>query len=347
MRILHVAPLWFPVARDSSGGIETLLAGLVDEQVRQGASVTLIASGDSRTAARLEAVTPVNAVAAMATGDVAEYAYLEQDALLRALALADDVDVVHSHLGTCAFALSAHRALGNRVLHTHHNEITQDLAAFVGRHHDLWLSAVSRRSVELLRAAGATNCAEVPNGIALDAFAVNDQPGDGLAFLGRIEPAKGPDIAIRVARESGRPITLAGPIIDDQFFTQRVQPLLGDTVRFLGPLGHDDKCALLASSVCTLVPSRAEEGFGMVAIESMACGTPVVSSGRGALAEVVDDGVTGYSTSPDAMAEGVAKAAILDRRAVAAHARGRFGIERTARAYLALYERGATVSKDA
>jgi len=167
-----------------------------------------------------------------------------------------------------------------------------------------------------------------------------------LAFLGRIEAAKGPDIAIRIARETHRSLTLAGPIVDDGFFAERVRPMLSDTVRYVGPLGHEDKCALLGSSVCTLVPSRAEEGFGMVAVESMACGTPVVSSGRGALAEVVDDGVTGYSARPEAMAERVSRAVDLDRVVVADHARRRFGIAPTADAYLALYERGPRGRRD-
>jgi glycosyltransferase involved in cell wall biosynthesis len=346
VKILHVAPLWFPVARDSPGGIETLLAGLVDEQVRQGASVALVASGDSQTAARLEAVMPVNAVDAMAEGGIAEYTYLEQEALLRTLALADEFDVVHSHIGTPAFALSGIPGVGHRLLHTHHNEITTDLLGFVSRNPDLWLSTVSRRAADQLRAAGGRNLDTVANGISTDTFPVSERPGDGLAFLGRIESAKGPDIAIHVALEAERSHTLAGPIIDDEFFADRVQPLLGETVRYVGSLGHDDKCALLASSVCTLVPSRVEEGFGMVAIESMACGTPVVSSGRGALAEIVDEGVTGYSAEPEAMVERVTWAASLDRRAVADHVRQRFGIEHTADAYLALYERGSRVGSN-
>lgn len=346
MKILHVAPLWFPVARDSPGGIETLLAGLVDEQVRQGASVALVASGDSKTAARLEAAVPVNAVDAMAGGGIAEYTYLEQEALLRTLALADEFDVVHSHLGTSAFALSGIRGLGPRLLHTHHNEITADLLGFVNRNPDMWLSTVSQRAADQLRAAGGRNLDTVPNGISTDAFPVTERPGDGLAFLGRIESAKGPDIAIRVALEAERSLTLAGPIVDDEFFAERVRPLLGGTVHYVGSLGHDDKCALLASSVCTLVPSRVEEGFGMVAIESMACGTPVVSSGRGALSEVIDEGVTGYSAEPEAMVERITWAVSLDRRAVADHVRRRFGIEHTADAYLALYERGPRVGSN-
>jgi glycosyltransferase involved in cell wall biosynthesis len=335
------------VARDSSGGIETMLAGLIDEQVRQGATVSLLASGDSRTAARLEPVLPVGAVEAMAAGDTAEYAYHEQQALLLALELADGFDVVHSHLGVSAFALSGVPGLGTRVLHTHHNEITPDLLRFVGLRPDLWLSTVSRSQRDQLRRAGARNCDVVPNGIATGAFPLETQPGYGLAFLGRIEADKGPDVAIGAARAAGLPLTLAGPVVDDSFFESRIEPQLGPSVRYVGPLGHEDKCALLASAACTLVPSRCEEGFGMVAVESMACGTPVVSSGRGALGEVVDDGVTGYSTNPADMVEGIARAVGLDRSSVAAHARRRFGIEGTAASYRKLYERGPRTGRSA
>ncbi|HEY5109450.1 MAG TPA: glycosyltransferase [Acidimicrobiales bacterium] len=339
MRILHLAPLWFPVARSSSGGIETFLASLIEEQLRQGCEVALIASGDSDTGAELVAATPTNVVDAMAAGTTSEYAYHEQQAMSLALDRMSEFDIVHSHLGTSALALSSVPDLHGRLLHTHHNEITPDLITYIARNPDVWISTVSHTSAAPLRRAGATRCYVVPNGITGDAFAVGSSPGKGLAFLGRMERAKGADTAIAVARETGRQLTMGGPIVDDDFFANEIQPFLGRGVRYVGVLDHEAKCALFASSACTLVPSRAEEGFGMVAVESMACGTPVVSSGSGALSEVVEDGLTGFSTDSRTMAEAVERAVALDRHTVATRARERFGIRRAAHGYLALYER--------
>jgi glycosyltransferase involved in cell wall biosynthesis len=346
MRILHVAPLWFPVARSSSGGIETFLAALIDEQVRTGCDVTLIASGDSETSASLVEAAPTGAVDAMAAGRAYEYTYFEQRALALALELESEFDAVHCHLGPAAFALSAGERLRNRLLHTHHNEITPDLVEYVGRHPDLWVSTPSSVTAGPLRRAGARRCAVVPNGIDPADFAVGTDPGRGLAFLGRMEWAKGADVAIEVGRATGRPLTLAGPIVDDEFFDTTIEPALGESVRYAGVLDHIEKCMLLASSACTLVPSRCEEGFGMVAVESMACGTPVIGSGRGALAEVVEDGITGFTADGRTMAARVDDALALDRRTVATRARERFSVSRSAASYLSLYER-ALIPTDA
>lgn len=345
MRVLHVAPLWFRVARCSSGGIETFLATLIDEQARLGCAVTLIASGDSTTSAELVEAVPVGAVDAMAAGEAAEYTYFEQHALDLALEMAADFDIVHSHLGPVAYSLSAGSALGGQLLHTHHNEVTSDLLDFVRRHPDLWMTTPSAAGAKPLRAAGARRCSVVPNGIDPSTFPVGTAPGDGLAFLGRMEWAKGADLAVQVARSTGRPIVLAGPIVDDEFFEAVIEPVLSDTVRYAGVLDHSAKCSLLATSACALVPSRCEEGFGMVAVESMACGTPVVGSGLGALADVVEDGITGYTVAADDMAERVESAVALDRRTVAIRARERFAISRTAASFLALYD-GALVASD-
>jgi glycosyltransferase involved in cell wall biosynthesis len=338
MRILHVAPLWFPVHRNSAGGIETFLAALLEEQQRLGCATTLIASGDSVTHATLVPAIDVHAVKAMKQGEASEYAFHEQAALSLALELAPEHDVVHCHLGSAAFALSAVPALRDRLLHTYHNEVTPDLEWYIARHPGLWLSTVSETQAARLRQAGAQRCEVVPNGLPADAFPPNGRPGRGLAFLGRIEEAKGADLAIDVARQLGEPLTLAGPIVDDTFFEKHVLPAISPSIRYVGVLGHEAKCELLGSAACTLMPSRCDEGFGMVAVESMFCGTPVVSSGRGALAEVIDDGVTGYSVGEAHLAEAVNRAVALDRRTVSDRARGRFGIEQSAVTYLDLYQ---------
>lgn len=337
VRVLHMAPLWHPVARDSHGGIETLLAALVAAQRRMGCDVALVASGDSHVATGVEVIAPVpvNLVAQMGAGTAWEYEYFEQEALALALERAGDFDVVHSHAGTAAFAASLS---SDRVLHTWHNDVTPDLEWFVARRPNLRLTTVSEAQASRLRAHGARRCEVVANGIDFDDFRFRDVAGDCVAYLGRMEPDKGPDLAIAASRAAGRPLVLAGPIVDHGFFADRVVPGLGPDVQYAGTLGHEDKVELLGRSACVLVPSRYEEGFGLVAVEAMACGTPAVALANGALAEVIDDDVTGYTTEDAGeLADLVLRAEKLDRVAVRARAAERFSLDRAATRYVELY----------
>jgi glycosyltransferase involved in cell wall biosynthesis len=154
-----------------------------------------------------------------------------------------------------------------------------------------------------------------------------------------MESAKGPDLAIDVANTLGVPLTLAGPIVDQRFFDQRIQPRLDDTVRYVGVVDHQDKGALLARSACAVLPFRGEEPFGLVMVEAMACGTPVVSLANGAAAEVIEPGVNGYLAMNEAELPGaVSRAMDLDRQAVRNRAQERFDIADVAANYLRLYE---------
>jgi glycosyltransferase involved in cell wall biosynthesis len=341
MRVLHVAPLWHPVARDSHGGIETLLAGLLAAQRRLGCDLSLVASGDSHVARDVDLVAPVPValVTQMGRGTAWEYEYFEQEALALAVerAASGDVDVVHTHMGAAGFVLSS-MGIGAKVLHTWHNDVTADLEWFVSRRPDVRVTTVSESQASRLRAHGARRCEVVPNGIDVEQFPFREVAGDGLAFLGRMEADKGPDLAIAAARAAGRPLVLAGPIVDHGFFAERVLPGLGPDVHYAGVLGHDDKVELLGQSSCVLVPSRYEEAFGLVAVEAMACGTPAVGLANGALGDVIDDDVTGFTTADAGeLSELVLRAGKLDRAAVRAVAEERFSIDRTAARYLELY----------
>jgi glycosyltransferase involved in cell wall biosynthesis len=333
VRVLHLAPLWHPVGRDSPGGIETLLAGLVESQRAIGCDIAVVASGDSWLADGIELIAPVDValVAQMGAGTAWEYPYYEQESLALAAERSPEFDLVHSHIGAAGFVLSD-------ALHTWHNDVTPDLEWFVSRRPDLRLATVSDAQAQLLRRAGARRCEVVANGIDVGQFPFREVPGPGLAFLGRMEPEKGPDLAIAAARALDRPLVLAGPIVDHAFFNERVVAALGPDIQYAGVLGHDDKAELLGRSTCVLVPSRWQEAFGLVAVEAMACGTPAVGLANGALAEVIDDDVTGFTTTDASeLADLVLRADKLDRAAVRARAVERFSIERTARRYVELY----------
>jgi glycosyltransferase involved in cell wall biosynthesis len=325
MRILQVAPLWFGVSADGPGGIETFLAALIGALERTGADVTLLGAGDAAVSCPVVPVVDRGLFAAMEAGEAWDAVPYEQHALQVARELLRDVDAVHCHLGPAGFALDG------PVLHTVHSLVGPDLVWYAGRHPHTWLSTVSEHQAAPLRAAGVRRLRVVSNGLPFAAFAPG-AGGEGLAFLGRMEATKGPDLAIATARSLGRPLTLAGPLTDPEFFEAAIRPELRDGIRYAGVLGHDDKAALLGSSACALMPSRWDEPFGMVAVEAMACGTPVAALPAGALPEVVEEERTG--AVGDDLVDAVRRAERLDRTAVRDHASARFGIGAVAARYI-------------
>jgi glycosyltransferase involved in cell wall biosynthesis len=340
-----LAPLWYAIGREAPGGIETFLYHLLKVLCRQGCEVTLLASGDSLTAARLVPVVERNLYDLMREGAAGEYVYYEQRQLQLAIDMAAQFDLVHSHVGPGGFMLSAIPGIRPRVLHTIHTPVTPDLQWLVTNYPHLALTTVSEFQAQRVRQTGTVHlCRVVPNGIDPHSFAFNDRPGDGLLFIGRIEPGKGPDIAIEVARTLERPLTLAGPVVDHAYFKSQIEPSFGPTVRYLGVVDHITKNRLMGEAACMLLPFRHAESFGMVSIEAMACGTPVVALANGALPEVVEQGVTGYlaengegSDTVRSLASLTLQAILLDRAAIREHTLSRFSIERTAEAYLQIY----------
>jgi glycosyltransferase involved in cell wall biosynthesis len=339
MNVLHVAPLWLPVGTDTPGGIETFLAQLCHAQQRQGVSVTLLASGDSDADLPVEAVLPDCVVERMGRHEAAWYEYYEQDLVLRAIELASDFDVVHSHIGATGFAIAA-RGGSTPVLHTLHNQASDDLCWLLSRHPELDVIAISEAQASVLRSAGARVDAVVHNGLRIGDVPFASVAGDDLVFLGRIEPAKGPDVAIEVARRTGRKLHLAGPVIDGEYFDEYITPSLDDDITYDGVLVGKEKSDLLSKAYCVVMPSTWKEPFGMVAIEAMTAGIPVVAIASGALAEIISDGVSGFvGDDVDELVRGVERVGELDRAEVRRYAGERFDIETVARRYGELYAR--------
>lgn len=340
MRILHLAPLWWPVARDAPGGIETYLATLIGALNKLGCQSTLAATGDSDPGCELLPVTERALWSEMEDERAWEYDYYHQHQLAVVLERARDFDLVHSNLGGGAFAISSAPGLVEPVLHTQHNSVTPDMCWFVGRHPDTWLSTVSEPQARRLRASGARRCEVVPNGIRFDDFVFSANPGHGVLFIGRIEWEKGTDAAARAARAAGRPLTIAGPIVDGSWFQSAVEPHLGDGSEYVGVADHAQKVELYGAAGCLMMPSRWEEPFGLVAVESMACGTPVVALANGALPDIIENGVTGYvAASEEELPRLVRSALALDRERVRKRAIARFDVAAAAERYLDLYER--------
>jgi glycosyltransferase involved in cell wall biosynthesis len=336
MRIAQVAPLIESVPPKFYGGTERIVSYLSDELARQGHQVTLFASGDSVTKAELVACTERALRLDPAVRDPLPYHVIALDQVRRR---AYQFDVLHFHIDYLHFPLS--RALGWATVTTLHGRLDlPDLAPLFAAFPDVSLVSISdhqRRPLPHLRWLRT-----VHHGLPADLYPFTAAPGgDYLAFLGRICPEKRPDRAIEIARRAGLPLKIAAKVdaVDEAYFAEVVQPLLRDPhVEFIGEIGEAEKASFLGNARATLFPIDWPEPFGLVTIESMACGTPVIAYRCGSVPEVVEDGVTGYIVdSIEGAVAAVDRVGALDRALIRQRFEERFSVERMAKDYLAVY----------
>jgi glycosyltransferase involved in cell wall biosynthesis len=310
--------------------------------VRRGHDVTLCATGDSQTSAALHAVYPRGYED---DPDLWGWQFHDTAHVASVLERAGDFDVIHSHV--YHFALPFARLVRTPVLHTCHVMPDDDVLAVFARYPEAQVAALSRYQRRAYR--GVRDVAVVPNGIDTATFPFGPAPGDYLLFLGRLMPEKGPAEAIVVAKAVGRPLVLAGPLDEDRdYFHTRIEPLIdGRAVRYVGRVGAAERNRLLAGAAALVYPVLSPEPFGLVLAEAMACGTPVVAHGLGAVPEIVDDGVTGF-IAPDleSLAARVPDAVALDRARVREVATARFDYRRMADGYEAVYRRLAALDEE-
>jgi glycosyltransferase involved in cell wall biosynthesis len=348
MRVLHLAPLWLPVSANSRGGIETLLGQLLPAQSSLGLDVTVLAAGDSDPSLSLQVAVDESLATVMDRGEAYDYGHFEQQQLALAWDLAGDADVIHSHVGAGAFLLD--HVLGGRppVVHTLHGAPTTDLGWLLAHRPSAHIVAVSEAQARGVRELGGHVEAVVHNGIDTSRAPEFTEPGSELLFLGRVEWNKGADLAIDVAEGLDLPLTLAGPVTDRSYFATHIQPRLTAMVRYAGVVDEKGKFELLRRACCLLMPSRWAEPFGIVAVEAMACGIPVVGLANGALPEIIDDGVSGRTVTDESqLADAVSRALGSDGHAIAERARARYDIGRVATDYLVEYEHVIAGVRDA
>jgi glycosyltransferase involved in cell wall biosynthesis len=340
LRIAQVAPLWTKVPPATYGGIELLTGLLCDELARRGHEVTLFGTGDSTTAAKLRAVCDENVLDGMAHGTVANYEYYASAAVAEALRAADDFDVIHFHTGNEWIPMGA--VAWTRALFTMHTQLGVDDAWVLKKYPQVAVSAISHFQISALEKNIREKIPVVYNGCDFDAFEPSFEPGKYLVFLGRMSHDKNPLDAIRIAKKAGMPIVLAGIAQGKKevdYFEKLIRPLInGDDVKYVGLVNHAQKNKLLREAAALLFPVQWNEPFGLVMIEAMACGTPVVARNLGSIAEVVDSDITGFhADSAEAMHELVAPALALNRQTVRAHAMSRFGFQRMVDDYEEIY----------
>ncbi len=337
MRIAQVAPLVESVPPRLYGGTERVVSNLVEELVRQGHEVTLFASGDSRTSARL---VPGSPTALRLAGCCQDFLAPHVLMLEQVLKLADEFDVVHFHIAQLHLPI-ARRLLPAHVTTLHGRLDLPELRPLYEEFSDVPCVSISQAQRAPLPCANWV--ATVHHGLPLDLLPFQPRRGSYLAFLGRISPEKRADRAIAIARACGQPLRIAAKVdpADVDYFEREIRPLLDDPmVEFVGEIGDADKAAFLGDARALLFPIDWPEPFGLVMIEALACGTPVIAFRGGSVGEVIDDGLTGFVV--ENVEEAIAAAGrieTLDRRACRAAFEKRFTIARMAADYLGLYDR--------
>ncbi len=340
LRIAQVSPLWTRIPPTTYGGVELLLKLLVDDLVARGHEVTLFASGDCTTSGKLHSVCEASLCDLIERGEAYMYEYYVSAAMTEVLLRAKEFDVIHCHLSPAWMPLAALSPVP--VLFTMHTSVHRDDEWALTRFPEVSVAGISNHQMHASGLRLGRDFPAIYNGCDFSSYEPDYGKGEYLAYLGRMAHGKNPLDAIKIAKTVGMPLVLAGRPQngeEERYFANEVKPLIdGEQIRWIGPVNHLQKNDLLKRASALLFPIQWDEPFGLVMIEAMACGCPVVAHRRGSVAEVVDDGITGFHVGViDAMAELVPRALGLDREKVRAHAEQRFGFATMVDQYVALY----------
>jgi glycosyltransferase involved in cell wall biosynthesis len=334
LRIAQVAPVATTVPPAKSGSVEQMTSLLTEGLVARGHQVTLFATGGSKTAATLSATFPRGYWHDTSMWPWEMYELLN---IAAAVERAREFDLIHYQAAYYPMSLAFTRLTPVPIVQTLHHAPSETEVALWARYPEAPFVAISKEQTRLLR--GATVVATVLHGLDTDRFVFRDSPDDYLLFLGRFSEGKGTLQAIEVARRVGLRLILAGAEVG--YYREAIAPHVdGINVVYAGEADFAAKVSLYGGARALLYPIQAGEPFGLVLTEAMACGTPVVALDRGAVREIVDDGVTGLVTgSLDQMVNELPRVFALDRRRVRQHAVSRFGVDRMVDEYVAAYRR--------
>jgi glycosyltransferase involved in cell wall biosynthesis len=337
MKIAQIAPLFESVPPRLYGGTERVVSYLTEELVKQGHRVTLFASADATSSAELVPCTPRALRLDGATRDPIPRLVLM---LEKVRERADDFDVLHFHIDYLHFPLF--RSWSARILTTLHSRLDlPDHREFYLRFAEMPLVSVSNAQRRPLRRANFA--ATVYHGLPLDLHRPTlDTRGDYLAFLGRLSPEKRPDRAIAIARAVGMPLRIAAKadkVNEGCYFREVIAPLLQEPgVEFIGEIDEGTKTEFIGHAAALLFPIDWPEPFGLVMIEAMACGTPVLAFACGSVPEIIEDGLTGrIASTMDEAVRAVPQVLALDRKAIRRRFEERFSSIRMTKDYLRLY----------
>jgi glycosyltransferase involved in cell wall biosynthesis len=342
MRIAQVSPLYESVPPKLYGGTERVVSYLTEELVKQGHEVTLFASGDSVTSAQLVPCCPRSLRLNPNCVDSLVHHYLM---LEKVFSRATEFDLIHFHIDYLHFPMSRRHRINQ--LTTLHGRL--DIADLIPLYEEFCeMPLVSISDAQRSPIPSANWLRTVHHGLPEDLFGFHETAGDYLAFLGRVSPEKRVDRAIEIARRAGMPLKIAAKVdkADQDYFNSVIKPLLDHPlVEFIGEIGGEEKEEFLGNAYALLFPIDWPEPFGLVMIEAMACGVPIIAWRCGSAPEVVDDGVTGFIVEDlDEAVRAVELAAELDRRQCREVFEERFVAGRMAGDYLTIYEQLAIIA---
>src|SRR5438874_7121094 len=345
MRIAIVSPLYESVPPKLYGGTERVVSYLTDELVRQGHDVTLFASADSVTTAKLRSVCDggLRLQGSSITDPLAHHIHMIEMVAQEAARF----DVFHFHIDYLHFPVT--RRLEIPALTTLHGRLDiPDLVPIYREFREMRVVSISnsqRAPLSWVNWAGT-----VYHGLPPDLYTLNTNPGNYLAFLGRICPEKRVDRAIEIAKRSGVPIRIAAKVdpVDREYFKSVIRPLLDDPlVEYVGEIGERDKNEFLGNARALLFPIEWPEPFGLVMIEAMACGTPVIAWRMASVPEIVDEGTTGLIVEDiDQAARAVERVGSISRTSCRQVFEERFSVRRMAHDYMDIYHRLITRPAD-
>jgi glycosyltransferase involved in cell wall biosynthesis len=348
LRVAVLAPPWIPVPPPGYGGIEAVVDLLCEALVARGHDVTLFAAPGSRSSARvralLDAAHPDTIGSSLHESDHVACAWEQIDS---AVEPGRAFDVVHDHSGFTALAMSDR--VDAPVVHTIHGPFAGETVRFYQRHgRKAHLVAISRSQAQSAP-AGVRIGDVVPNPIAVERWPLRCQKQDHLLWIGRMDAVKGAHRAIEAARLAGRPLVLAGPVQAGQedYFRKHVEPHVDSRrVHYIGEVGGTAKRELFANAAALLMPVRWREPFGMVMVEALACGTPVIAFPEGAAAEIVIDGENGMLVADEAeMARAVGRLGSIDPVRCRASVAERYDVSVTAAGYEDVYRRAIAADR--
>jgi glycosyltransferase involved in cell wall biosynthesis len=336
MRIAQIAPLFESVPPRLYGGTERVVSYLTEELIRQGHQVTLFASGDSITSAEL---VPCASRALRLDPDVRDPIPHHTLMLDKVRERAADFEILHFHIDYLHFPMFRSKAM-QTVTTLHGRQDIVDHMPFYRRFSDMPLISISNAQRTPLSSANFVGT--VHHGLPLDLYKPSGKPAGGyLAFLGRISPEKRPDRAIAIARAAGLPLKIAAKVdkVDESYFREVIVPLLeGAEVEFVGEINESAKTDFLGRAAGLLFPIDWPEPFGLVMIEAMACGTPVLAFRCGSVPEIIEDNSTGRIVSSiEGAVQAIPELLALDRNAIRARFEQRFSSQRMALDYVNIY----------
>jgi len=342
MKIAIVAPFEERVPPHKYGGTELVVYNLTEQLVQMGHDVTLIATGDSQTSAKLEVIfkRSLRSIPDLTDMKLREaYKFMGIGKVVTYLN-ENNFDIVHNHIGwrllpfekiiKCPVVTTLHGPLDVPYQQKVYGEFSQ--ANFIS------ISMNQRKPMPELNFV-----ANAYNGLNMEKFRQNYKPKDYFAFLGRMSPEKGPVQAIEVAKKAGVKLIMAAKVdlVDEEYFKKEVEPLIDDDqIKFIGEVDHEEKVELLGNAKALIAPIQWEEPFGLFFTEAMACGAPVFAMRRGSVPEIVIDKKTGFiCDSVDEIAEKIKRVDEIDRKACFEHVKKNFSSEKMAKDYVKAYEK--------